>query len=146
MHPNERQLDQYRKQRLTPEEAGRVGAHVQACGLCAGRLKDLERLDAYLDSAMPDALSADFTRRLMERLEFPQERTAVPDSPRSRRRLVLRPELVNVLVAASATYLFVASGAFRMLSVLDKTSLEAQVFGRLGIALKLVGQWMNGIY
>lgn len=104
----------------------------------------MERLELLLDSAAADALSGEFTPRLMEKLSAQQQMPVQPKPVLSRkRRMALRPELVNILVAASATYLFVASGAFKVVVALDQASLEIHVFSRLGAAFQVVGQWIG---
>ncbi|MNP76333.1 hypothetical protein D3C76_1735530 [compost metagenome] len=50
------------------------------------------------------------------------------------------------MIAGVATYLFVASGALKIMFALDQTTLNSQVLSRLGTALKVVGQWMGGFY
>lgn len=143
-HPNDGQLEQYRKQRLTPEQKQVIAAHAESCLLCSRRIEDMERLELLLDSAAADALSGEFTPRLMEKLSAQQQMPVQPKPVLSRkRRMALRSELVNILVAASATYLFVASGAFKVVVALDQASLEIHVFSRLGAALQVVGQWIG---
>ncbi|RAU95062.1 hypothetical protein DQG13_22610 [Paenibacillus sp. YN15] len=116
---------------------------MQTCSFCATRLQVMERLESVLDSAAADSLPGDFNTRLLARLAAERQSPEPVKPVQPKQRFVLRPEIVNVMVAAAATYLFVASGALKLVVALDQASLESQVFSRLGAAVKVVGQWFG---
>ncbi len=56
-------------------------AHFAACAACRSKMEALKRLEAAAASVPPAPVSADFTARLMERLETPAPATAFVDTP-----------------------------------------------------------------
>lgn len=111
--------------------------------MCSRRVRDNERLVLLLDSAAAESLPVDFTSKLIARLEAEQRTSGAVQAVPAKRRMILRPEIVNIMVAAAATYLFVTSGALKVVVALDQASLEIHVFSRLGTAFQVVGQWFG---
>ncbi len=111
--------------------------------MCSRRVRDMERLELLLDSAAAESLPVDFTSKLIAGLEAEQRTSGAVQAVPAKRRMILRPEIVNIMVAAAATYLFVASGALKVVVALDQASLEIHVFSRLGTAFQVVGQWFG---
>jgi anti-sigma factor RsiW len=106
-------------------------------------MEDMDRVEHVLNSAAADSLPDEFTSRLLAELTAERRPSDRAGPAHPKRRIIFRPELVNVMIAAAATYLFVASGALKLVTALDQASLDSQVFSRLGAAVKVVGQWIG---
>jgi hypothetical protein len=134
LHPNDRQLQQYLNRMCTELEYLTFRKHFKNCKSCRTRLHTYLELETILDQMPLLSAAPALEERIMQTIQQQSGRSESIEDAISGVRITTvssagrwRPELVNGLVAAAATFLFVTSGILGKLWTINPDSWGAGV-------------------
>lgn len=127
MHPEDQQLQRYLNNHCTELEHKRITRHLTKCVNCRKRYDDFAELDTILDQLPLLEAPEHLTDTIMRQVYVKPWERENPAEGRPALKSWWRPELMNGLIAVTATFVLIMTGIPRKLMHLDAQRLESGV-------------------